>query len=428
MLTLNAWNHVAATYDSATGIRCLYVNGIEVGPNTNTPVAVYASSISATIGIFMRSERANLDYFKGLIDEVSFYNRALSPVEIQAISDAGSGGKRFTPVAPTITTQPANQTVLAGQAASFSVLASGTPPLSYQWQLAGTNLPAETNDLLTLTNLALNQASNYDVVIANVVGSVTSSPAILDVRFILVSVNGQPAAATMTAEDSATVSISGGYPEGFFFYTLDGSTPSASSTLYDGPITLTNSALVSAMSLSADFTQTAYATPANVQIIPSYNLQTSVIGIGTIGINPPGGLYESNSVVTLTACPGSQWAFDHWSGAVTGSENPLEVIMNGPRNVEAVFVPTTYPLTIGAPGGGSVTADGFSISPATYHPTGSVVTLTATASNGWTFMGWQGTASGMNNPLYLTIDQTNSIQAISVRSLVLTRSAAEVLY
>src|SRR6185295_2748812 len=44
-------------------------------------------------------------------------------------------------VAPTITTPPADQTVMVGQTASFSVLASGTAPLAYQWQNNGTNIP-----------------------------------------------------------------------------------------------------------------------------------------------------------------------------------------------------------------------------------------------------------------------------------------------
>jgi hypothetical protein len=43
-------------------------------------------------------------------------------------------------VAPTITTQPANQTVTAGQTASFAVVAAGTAPLSYQWQKNGANI------------------------------------------------------------------------------------------------------------------------------------------------------------------------------------------------------------------------------------------------------------------------------------------------
>ena len=43
-------------------------------------------------------------------------------------------------VAPTITTQPANQTVTAGQTATFAVVAAGTAPLSYQWQKNAVNI------------------------------------------------------------------------------------------------------------------------------------------------------------------------------------------------------------------------------------------------------------------------------------------------
>ena len=47
-------------------------------------------------------------------------------------------------VAPTITTQPVNQTVTAGQTATFTVVAGGTAPLSYQWQKNGVNIAGAT--------------------------------------------------------------------------------------------------------------------------------------------------------------------------------------------------------------------------------------------------------------------------------------------
>src|SRR5205814_1075661 len=47
-------------------------------------------------------------------------------------------------VAPTITTQPASQTVTAGQTAAFTVTATGTSPLSYQWQKNGTAIGGAT--------------------------------------------------------------------------------------------------------------------------------------------------------------------------------------------------------------------------------------------------------------------------------------------
>jgi Concanavalin A-like lectin/glucanases superfamily len=96
VLTLNKWSHVAATYDIATGIRSLYVNGVKVGLHTNSPVdAVYASSAPVTIGAWSRDSGIGntQNYFQGLIDEVSLYGRALSDSEIQAIYNAGSAGK-----------------------------------------------------------------------------------------------------------------------------------------------------------------------------------------------------------------------------------------------------------------------------------------------------------------------------------------------
>ena len=281
------------------------------------------------------------------------------------------------------------------------------------------------------------------------------------------------------------MTISGGYPGGYLFYTLDGSTPTSGSTYYSGPITLTNSAMVRILSLSADFSQTTEGDPVNVLISPAYPLQTSIIGNGTLTTNPPTGPYLSNTVVTLTATPAVHWAFDHWAGDAGGSQNPLNLTMNGPLNVQAVFVaiPTfnlqtsvvgngtlatnpssepydsnsvvtltatpavhwsfdhwagdasgnqnplgftmdgpgnvqavfvqsEFPLTLTTSGGGGATANGQKIAAATYYPVGSVVSLAATASNGWSFLGWQGDASGAANPLKLFISQTNNIQAV----------------
>jgi len=96
------------------------------------------------------------------------------------------------PVAPTITTQPANQTVAAGQTATFSVVATGTAPLSYQWRKNSTNISGATPASYTTpgTTTADNNAT-FDVVVANSVNSVTSSSATL-------TVNSVPVAPTIT--------------------------------------------------------------------------------------------------------------------------------------------------------------------------------------------------------------------------------------
>jgi hypothetical protein len=87
-----------------------------------------------------------------------------------------------TVVAPTITTQPRSQTVYAGANVTFSVAASGTEPLSYQWQKNGNNISGATSTSLTLTRVTSYSAGTYRVVVGNSVGSVTSAGATLTVR------------------------------------------------------------------------------------------------------------------------------------------------------------------------------------------------------------------------------------------------------
>ncbi|MGA3163555.1 MAG: FG-GAP-like repeat-containing protein, partial [Verrucomicrobiota bacterium] len=85
-------------------------------------------------------------------------------------------------VAPVITSQPTNQMVTVGGTASFSVTASGTLPLSYQWSFNTTNIVGATNTTLTLTNAQFSQAGNYAVQVTNTYGSILSSNATLTVN------------------------------------------------------------------------------------------------------------------------------------------------------------------------------------------------------------------------------------------------------
>jgi formylglycine-generating enzyme required for sulfatase activity len=77
--------------------------------------------------------------------------------------------------------QPANRTNFSGSAASFEVAARGTFPLAYQWRYERVALAAATNTTLLLASVQTNQAGEYDVVVANDYGSVTSSVAVLTV-------------------------------------------------------------------------------------------------------------------------------------------------------------------------------------------------------------------------------------------------------
>ena len=91
-----------------------------------------------------------------------------------------------------ITTQPANQTILRGSNATFSVTALSNVPLSYQWQFNGINVVGATNTVLTVSNVGPNQVGAYSVLITNVYGSVVSSNAWLNIYDIAVTLAGSP--------------------------------------------------------------------------------------------------------------------------------------------------------------------------------------------------------------------------------------------
>ena len=82
---------------------------------------------------------------------------------------------------PSITTAPASQEVTAGQTASFSVAASGTSPLSYQWYVNGAAISGATSSSYTTPATAALGTFQYTCVVTNVAGSVTSSAATLTV-------------------------------------------------------------------------------------------------------------------------------------------------------------------------------------------------------------------------------------------------------
>jgi hypothetical protein len=82
---------------------------------------------------------------------------------------------------PTITQQPVGLAVLPGATANFSVLATGTSPLNYQWRFFGTNLNGATASSFSLSNIQPANAGGYTVVITNVYGSITSAVASLKV-------------------------------------------------------------------------------------------------------------------------------------------------------------------------------------------------------------------------------------------------------
>jgi hypothetical protein len=91
--------------------------------------------------------------------------------------------------APSISTQPADRTVAAGQQVTFSVAATGTQPLSYRWQRGTTDIVGATSSSYTFTAQASDNGATFRVIVSNAFGSITSSSATL-----IVSANAAPIA------------------------------------------------------------------------------------------------------------------------------------------------------------------------------------------------------------------------------------------
>lgn len=108
------------------------------------------------------------------------------------ISLSGAGVQ--PPQPPTITTQPASQTILAGQTATFSVTASGTAPLNYQWQKNGATIAgATTASYTTPAETTADNGARFSAVVTNSAGIATSDAAILTVNAATYLLSASPA-------------------------------------------------------------------------------------------------------------------------------------------------------------------------------------------------------------------------------------------
>ncbi len=158
------------------------------------------------------------------------------------------------------------------------------------------------------------------------------------------------------------------------------------------------------------------------------SLTINIIGNGSVTLNPPGGMYEPETEVTITAIPDSNNVFIGWqSPFVNSKENEIKVILNSSRTIDAIFYNANvnlYELTVDNPSGVYVEVSPDSI----YYLDGvylfeenEQLTLLATdTSCGTTFDSWGGDLSGSDNPATLTMDSDKYVSASVVPAFRLT--------
>lgn len=142
----------------------------------------------------------------------------------------------------------------------------------------------------------------------------------------------------------------------------------------------------------------------------SYALTVTTTNGGVVSLTPerPGNLYFDGESVTLLAENKPDLVFTAWSGDLTGTENPVQVVMNSAQNITASFTEVTaYTLDVTIVGTGSVTLS----PPGGVYAEGTTVTLTASAVLGTSFEGWSGDLTGSASPATITMTSDKSVTA-----------------
>jgi uncharacterized delta-60 repeat protein len=162
----NVWHSVVAV--AQNGIGYIYVDGALAGSGS---ISTLSYTANLQIGIKSPTES---DFWGGSIDDVRFYNRALSSNEVTSLY-------RLEADVPVITQQPQAQTINAGGTATFSVAATAANPLTYQWHLNSTPISGATNAMLTLSNVQSADVGFYSLTVSNVLSGVASASALLNI-------------------------------------------------------------------------------------------------------------------------------------------------------------------------------------------------------------------------------------------------------
>ena len=173
-IVLNQWTHVVGVHDATdTGTNYLYVNGVlaaaPVGNAGYTPNASFPMFFAAWANTGTELPEF---FFPGLLDEIAFFDKALTPAQIHDLYVAAE-------YPPRIVEQPsAPSKIYEGDPTplTLSVVVENTSatPATYQWTKDGNNIPGATTASLALGVVTVSASGHYAVVVSNPNGSVTS--------------------------------------------------------------------------------------------------------------------------------------------------------------------------------------------------------------------------------------------------------------
>lgn len=139
-------------------------------------------------------------------------------------------------------------------------------------------------------------------------------------------------------------------------------------------------------------------------------------------VTPTSGTYAMSSTVKLTATPSAEYIFKEWTGAYSGTNNPVNVLMDADKSVTAVFEKRDYPLSLTVVGSGTVKEEVIMIaSAASNYKSGTTVRLTPQPSAGYQFKKWSGDDTTARSPLDIIVSKpinlTCTFEKMAITSL-----------
>jgi alpha-tubulin suppressor-like RCC1 family protein len=231
---------------------------------------------------------------------------------------------RVVNFAPTIATQPVSQTVIQGQSITIPVLASGTPPFTYQWYKNTVAIPGATNATLTIDNGQISDGGNYTVTVTNNQGTTASGVAVLTVNPpVAPAIATQPKSQAAGAGQSVTFTVvATGSPAPTYQWSKDGTAITGAT---GASYTIASVQTSDAGSYTVVATNSAGSAPSNAALLTVLPAGTSathaVVGAGYMA---GGTVTITNTITCVGTATGMGWQVllpDGWSFA-SGSDTP----------------------------------------------------------------------------------------------------------
>lgn len=325
-------------------------------------------------------------------------------------------------VPPAIATQPANQTVTAGQSAKFSVAANGTAPLGYQWQKNGASITGATSSSYTTPATATTDSgSTFAVVVSNPAGSATSNAAMLTVNSAVLppTIATQPLNQTVTAGQSATLSVAanGTAPLAYQWQKNGVSLAGATSSTYT---TAATTAADSGSTFAVVVSNSAGSATSNAATLTVNNAPAPAIQLSSTSISFSNDVVGSSAsqalIITNTGTATLSVSQINATGAafgVSGFSLPLSVNAGQQATVTVKFNPTSA----GTVSGNISIVSNAPTTPTSVSLSGSAVAATYTLTVSPTSLSFGNVTTGTSSPAQsVTVTNTGN-SSVTVSSI-----------